>query len=687
MQRSKYRHGSSLTKVLAFLALHLIGNASEVLEANLKAYKESITPILQNYCMDCHDQETNKGKFSLENLDPDVLNGDNIEQWRLVEEQVFFGDMPPENKKQLSPGERNALLLWLRTELFKTQRPDFLTSTKLHLPQYGNYVDHATLFNKRLPRVYPAPPRIWRLRPAIYTTTMPQLGERITGLANGLNVHDGSEIKDYSTPYFLDEAATAPLLGNAKKIADSLCGPNTKDKILKELVNPEKAPSPQLVSDSIELAFRKIVGRTPTTEEKQRFLAFHTEATKTGGYIPAGKALIAAILLQPEVLYRQELGDGKPDAFGRVRLTPPETAYALSYALDNSKIRSFTEAAANGNLSTQEQIKELVTQQLKDDSLLQDQNPRILTFFREYFHYPFAREVFKDQPQGGKHDANRLIADLETTIRDILREDKLVLKELLTTRKYYINANYKKGKNNKIQLLEGHNRVWPYHTTFNLPHDWRWSLDRQPIEFPKEERAGILTHPAWLAAWSGNFENHPVQRGKWIRTHLLGGTVPDVPIGVDARVPEKEHTSFRDRLKEATQASECQRCHKKMDPLGVPFERYDHYGRIQRLDAGQPVDSSGYVDRTQFPEVHGKFNSPIDMIEHLANSKHVEQVFIRYVFRFFMGRNETLGDANTLQDAHKAYTDNNGSFRALVTSILSSDSFLLRQLNNRQAAE
>lgn len=654
---------------------------------NILDFDNHIVPILEKYCMGCHDEETRKGKFSMEKLNPDMLHGDNLEQWRLVEEQVFFGDMPPENKKQLSSDDRKTLLQWLRTESLKTQRPDFIASNKLHLPQYGNYVDHEALFTKPLPRVYPAPPRIWRLRPSIYNSAMPRLGEKITGLANGLNMHEGSEIKDYSSNYFLDEAATAPLLDNAKKIAQQLTGPFSKDRTFKELVNPEKEPTPQLVSDTIELAFRKILGRSPTSEEKQRFHAFHAEASKVGGHIPAGKALISAVLLQPEVLYRQELGDGKPDQFGRVRLTPVETAYALSYALNNLPIPNFLEAANKGTLSTSEQVKELVTQQLQDESLLQEKNTRILTFFREYFHYPFAKEVFKDQPDGGKHDPNLLISDLETTIRDILREDKNVLKELLTIRKYYINTHYKLDKDRVVKLMKTQDRAFPYHAVFNLPHDWKYNLDDQPIEFPKEERAGVLTHPAWLAAWSGNFENHPVQRGKWIRTHLLGGTVPDVPIGVDARVPEKEHTSFRDRLLEATQAAECQRCHKKMDPLGLPFERYDHYGRLQRLDAGQPVDSTGYVDRTPFPDVHGEFDSPIDMIDHLANSKHVEQVFIRYVFRFFMGRNETLGDANTLQDAYKAYKDSHGSFRTLVASILSSDSFLLRQTKPNQAAE
>jgi hypothetical protein len=648
-------------------------------KADLTGYEKTVAPLLENYCMDCHDAETRKGRFNLEILDPDLLAGDNLEQWRLVEEQIHFGDMPPAKKKQPATAARAALLHWMRSELFKTQRPDYLSSAKLHLPQYGNYVDHATLFGRRMPRVYPAPPRLWRLRPAIYNSVMPRLGEKITGLANGLNVVDGSEIKDYASPYFLDEASTAPLLGNAKKIAEALLGPKSKDRTFRELVSEDTPPTEQLITDAIALAFRKILGRGPTQEEGARFLALHAQATKTGGHLAAGKALLAAILLRPEALYRTELGSGEPDEHGRLRLSTRETAYALSYSLGNLPLREFLEAAAKGKLSTNEQIAALVTKRLADETLLQDKNPRILQFFREYFHYPFASEVFKDQPEGGKHDAKRLVADLETTVRDVLRADEEVLRTLLTTRKYYVNANYKDEKNKGVVLVQGHNKTWPYQTTFNLPHDWKWSLDKQPVEFPGDERAGVLTHPAWLAAWSGNFDNHPVQRGKWIRTHLLGGTVPDVPIGVDARVPEKEHVSFRDRLKEATADVQCQRCHRKMDPLGVPFERYDHYGRFQRLDAGQPVDPSGAIGRTRFPQLHGAFESPIAMLEHLAGSEQVEQVFVRYAFRYFMGRNETLGDANSLQDAHKAYRESHGSFKALVASLLSSDSFMLRQ--------
>ena len=68
------------------------------------------------------------------------------------------------------------------------------------------------------------------------------------------------------------------------------------------------------------------------------------------------------------------------------------------------------------------------------------------------------------------------------------------------------------------------------------------------------------------------------------------------------------------------------------------------------------------------------------MIAKLAESERVEQVFVRHAFRFWMGRNETLNDAPVLQAAHKAYRDNGGSMKALITSLVTSDAFLYRKV-------
>jgi hypothetical protein len=78
--------------------------------------------------------------------------------------------------------------------------------------------------------------------------------------------------------------------------------------------------------------------------------------------------------------------------------------------------------------------------------------------------------------------------------------------------------------------------------------------------------------------------------------------------------------------------------------------------------------------------------NPAEMIRKLAQSDRARQVFVRHAFRFFLGRNETLGDAQTLQDADKAYVESGGSFKALVVALVSSDSFLYRTVDATVAA-
>ena len=48
------------------------------------------------------------------------------------------------------------------------------------------------------------------------------------------------------------------------------------------------------------------------------------------------------------------------------------------------------------------------------------------------------------------------------------------------------------------------------------------------------------------------------------------------------------------------------------------------------------------------------------------------------LFRYLLGRNETLADGPTLVAAHNSYRDSGGSLKALLVSLLSSESFLFR---------
>ena len=95
-----------------------------------------------------------------------------------------------------------------------------------------------------------------------------------------------------------------------------------------------------------------------------------------------------------------------------------------------------------------------------------------------------------------------------------------------------------------------------------------------------------------------------------------------------------------------------------------------------------PFDTSGDVEGSLDPRINGPVKNPFEFIRKLANSELVEQVFVRHAFRFFMGRNETLADGPVLVAAHRAYKENGGSMRALLTSLLTSDSFLYHTQTN-----
>lgn len=205
--------------------------------------------------------------------------------------------------------------------------------------------------------------------------------------------------------------------------------------------------------------------------------------------------------------------------------------------------------------------------------------------------------------------------------------------------------------------------------------------ERSLATAPVGERLGILTHPAWLVSHSDAMDNHAILRGRWIRERLLGGGIPDVPITVDAMLPDEPKNTLRNRMR-VTREKYCWTCHEKMDPLGLPFEMYNHAGLFRTMELDEPVDTTGEIIDSGDPALDGPVENALHMIEKLSASERVEQVFIRHAFRFWMGRNETLNDAPILQAAHRAYRDNGGSMKALIVALITSDAFLYRKPEN-----
>ncbi|MEO0414576.1 MAG: DUF1592 domain-containing protein, partial [Verrucomicrobiota bacterium] len=72
---------------------------------------ESHFEILDAYCMDCHDSLSEEGEVNLEELSFDLATDiKTAETWQKVLNVINSGEMPPENKDQLSAEEKTAFL-------------------------------------------------------------------------------------------------------------------------------------------------------------------------------------------------------------------------------------------------------------------------------------------------------------------------------------------------------------------------------------------------------------------------------------------------------------------------------------------------------------------------------------------------------------------------------------------------
>ena len=171
-------------------------------------------------------------------------------------------------------------------------------------------------------------------------------------------------------------------------------------------------------------------------------------------------------------------------------------------------------------------------------------------------------------------------------------------------------GRYGDWKSTKFDPSVGNEKFWDYPV-------------KQPFKIAN--RKGILSHPAWLIAHSKNTQNDPVTRGRWVREKLLAGRVPDIPITVDAVIPEDHEKTLRSRLEIKTQEPECMKCHQYMNPLGLPFEIFDDFGRYRteefleypekavsktpdnRYNIYQtlPVNAHGALDSTGDPKLDG----------------------------------------------------------------------------------
>ena len=509
----------------------------------------------------------------------------------------------------------------------------------------------------------------------------------------------------------------------------------------------DAAPSPECTRYFVRRYLERGSMYRPASDEQVEALYEFAETALAGeadvDARPATiKRIAAAAWMSSGALHRPELGEGAPDEHGRLKLGDWELAQSIAYALSGAPagvpsvnrsfdagyspgdvdgdLGGFFDAAIDGSIHDPAIVAELVREyiggldELRNDLILEPHDNRwwenrgeywmamgVRGFFREWLDYgelaarPPKVEVaatsawsggivensYQNQISGTYSYESILVQQLDDMIARILADDKDVFAGLLTSRMFYTpaTAGYQEGETSVWKSTAEANRV------YNVPGVTAQTREARWIELPETERAGVLTHPAWLGSHGLSFENDPnlVHRGKWIREELLCLDIPDLPLNVNAMLSEASKSqSARQRISEQLDGDPyCAGCHSLMNPLGYPFEIYNHAGFVRVEDHGGPPDGTSTLVNMPSPELDGAVKSAVDLSQRLAGSPYAKRCFMRQTFRYFAGREETLADACTMVAIEKAYDDSGGSFTELLIALFNSDSFQYRVPN------
>jgi hypothetical protein len=386
-------------------------------------------------------------------------------------------------------------------------------------------------------------------------------------------------------------------------------------------------------------------------EEAQALRALMTGTATGGGFALALEIAATAVLEAGPFLYREERGsvDG---VHGR-RLTPVETASALSFFVTGTMPDDTLVAAANGGrLATADDRRREAARLLATQGARAD----LREFVLEWLGVRGLGSVAKDPATYPGFDAAlgaSMQADLAAYVDSVVSQGdgEGSLAQLFSSNAAFVDA--------RLAALYG---------VTGGPGVTRVALD-------PTTRRGVLTRAGFLTAHAAYDSSGPIARGVFVRSALLCAPPPPPPPNIPRTVAADGGRTTRERFAAHTDNPFCQGCHRAIDGVGFGFEQFDGIGRLRVVEGGEPVDTSGLLTDSGGPDA--PFVGASALEDLLVASPNVWSCFVKQLFRFAMGRAETSDDRATLDrlganfGAHRRITD-------LVLDLVADDAFVFR---------
>ena len=602
------------------------------------SFQKDVQPLLERYCYGCHG-EKKKGDLDLRIYRNETLAGKDRRIFEKVLKNLRAHEMPPENKPQPSPAERDLIAGWAQEFFFpcdcKHPDPGRVTIRRLNRVEYNNTV-----------------------RDLVGLTFNP--ADDFPADDSGYGFDNIGDVLSLS-PVLLEKylAAAEKVLADADPVWERdefKTGKSDKPSVF--------SPLPHERAEVIIENFGRRAFRHPMKQDQlDRYLALFQHCVADGDTFEKSIQLtLEAMLVSPNFLFHGEI---QPEPGNPSRIVPLDDyslASRLSYFLWSSMPdEELFALAERGKLRAN--LEKQVQRMLKDPK----SSAFVENFTGQWLQLRNLDLVAPDHEEFPEFKKSLRVAmrrETELFFESILREDRSVLD--------LIGANYT-FLNEKLAHL------------YNLDGVAGEEFRRVSLETPPKgtaspaaaQRGGLLTQASILTLTSNPTRTSPVKRGKWVLENILGAPPPPPPPDVPKLDEEKSATTgtLRHRMEEHRNNPACASCHARMDPIGFGFENYNGIGAWRDIEGGAVIDPSGEL-------VSGEsFKGPAELKAILLNQKRND--FIRCLtekmLTYALGRGLEYYDKCAVDKICEQMAKGNYKFSTLITGIVNSAPFQMRR--------
>ena len=588
--------------------------------------------LIKNFCLDCHDGETQKGEINLKaalGSEPLVKN---LDLWKTVINRIENGDMPPKKNDQPSYLEKKALLKWLDREVVQfdyssIDDPGYEQARRLTHIEFSNTLRDLLGLNMNLVEDFPI-----------------DLSGK-SGFDNSANTLFLQPILMERYLGAIDKAveATIPLEGNPTgKSPVLIVWPNNKEE--------ELEAAGKIINRFLLRAFR----RPPTNREVNEVSAVYNRSREKNEPFAIGiRRALGAALVSPVFLLKSEQVKETNESY---QVDEFELASRLSYFLwasmpDDELFRM----ALEKRLAKPDEFARQVVRMLADSKSDALGN----VFAAQWLGFDALGVRVRLDPIDNPWCTDTLMTAMKQEsamgFTSLVRKNK-PLSDLIQSKTTYVNEEL--AKFYKLKGVKGNEMRLVAHTD--------------------KRRYGLFGQASVLAVTSSPYRTSPIRRGEWILDSLLGTPPPPPPPDageLDEDIEENRKLTFRQKLEMHSKNPRCYSCHREMDPLGFSLENYDWFGRWRSESRGRSIDSKGRLPSGT------EFEGPIGLRDVIVGEKldDLARQITRKMLSYALGRQLEYYDVPAVRKILKVFKEDNYRLQTLLREVCSSYPFKYRK--------